>query len=654
MSGINPGPPTSKETALRVSVGSVISVAWSPNLLHLGTVVEVTQNADGTEIKAKVNWDDGDETVDSSCIILFGEKAVRFTIEEKPAELAVRLGRKNLLGLFRGPDSSKVFRTGDIRPFGSFALTMGKDYHSTASDGNKLANGERLATALADFPNFMMVSAAAADHNSHERTLPRVLDLVGNVNSTTGSLTDISVCLGLAFKVNKDKKVDGADAVILGTPIAMMTEGGYGNKSLELTLAKTLAAAQRRYGPNDFKDPVISTKMLSVDSNLVMRRIDSIEELTSIAGGKLVEQIKTILISWRMLDGLRDCALFQTRDRTMNNFLALSSPSTWARVLPQSAPNTLGAAILVQCAQSMALTLVSENRRAARTETVHTAAQREARFFTACGDIVQVLEKNASLFGCTEEMDVTSKESIKKRLLSLKPLLPSKTERRLQDEATGLDGGHGPRNASETEDRELAKKKVEKVARPKRGATHGTGNSPMDPKKVAGPKDCESDGDPTSEGVRAGAARLAKLFSSANSESYSTDDSSSTSLAQFAAQSIEIKDLSVQKARLELELSAEKAKLAAEVAAHELTRAELKGLKGATAEGSQSVFDKLVEAEKEVARLREKVRQQKKAIKNAEFAASHNQAMFLAKLQMDADEVQKFMPKQKAESSDED
>ena len=110
----------------------------------------------------------------------------------------------------------------------------------------------------------------------------------------------------------------------------------------------------------------------------------------------------------------------------------------------------------------------------------------------------------------------------------------------------------------------------------------------------------------------------------------------------------------MQKARLELELSAEKAKLAAEVAAHELTRAELKGLKGATAEGSQSVFDKLVEAEKEVARLREKVKQQKKAIKNAEFAASHNQAMFLAKLQMDAEEVQKFMPKSKAESSDED
>jgi hypothetical protein len=138
----------------------------------------------------------------------------------------------------------------------------------------------------------------------------------------------------LAFKVNKDKSVDGADAVILGTPIAMMTEGGYGNKSLELTLAKTLAAAQRRYGPNDFKDPVMSTKMLSVDSNLVMRRIDSIDELTSIVGGKLVEQIKTILISWRMLDGLRDCNLFQTRDRTMDNFLALSSPSAWARMVP--------------------------------------------------------------------------------------------------------------------------------------------------------------------------------------------------------------------------------------------------------------------------------------------------------------------------------
>ena len=265
-------PPTSKEIALRVSVGSVISVAWSPNLLHLGTVVEVTQNADGTEIKAKVKWDDGDETVSSSCIILFGERAVRFSIEEKPAELAVRLGRNKLTGLFRGSDSSKVFRTGDIQPLGSYALTMGKDYHSTSSDGNKLANGERFATALADFPNFMIVSAAAAGHNSHERTLPRVLDLVGNLNSTTGTLTDLSVCLGLAYKVNRDKTVDGADAVILGTPIAMMTEGGYGNKALELTLSKTLAAAQRRYGPNDFKDPVISTKMLSVDSNLVMRR----------------------------------------------------------------------------------------------------------------------------------------------------------------------------------------------------------------------------------------------------------------------------------------------------------------------------------------------------------------------------------------------
>jgi hypothetical protein len=32
----------------------------------------------------------------------------------------------------------------------------------------------------------------------------------------------------------------------------------------------------------------------------------------------------------------------------------------------------------------------------------------------------------------------------------------------------------------------------------------------MDPKKVAGPKEGESDGDPTSEGVRAGAARVAR------------------------------------------------------------------------------------------------------------------------------------------------
>jgi hypothetical protein len=64
------------------------------------------------------------------------------------------------------------------------------------------------------------------------------------------------------------------------------------------------------------------------------------------------------------------------------------------------------------------------------------------------------------------------------------------------------------------------------------------------------------------------------------------------------------------------------------------------------------VFAQLTTALTEGARLREKVKQQKKRIDDLEFTANHNQAMFLSKLQMDAESINKFMPKRRNKDSD--
>ena len=87
--------------------------------------------------------------------------------------------------------------------------------------------------------------------------------------------------------------------------------------------------------------------------------------------------------------------------------------------------------------------------------------------------------------------------------------------------------------------------------------------------------------------------------------------------------------------------------------AHNLTKAELKGYKGSE-EDSESLMEKLSKALQSNARLKEKVKEQKKRIVRAEDAAAHNQAMFLAKLEMDAAKIDAFLPTKKEESSDED
>ena len=95
--------------------------------------------------------------------------------------------------------------------------------------------------------------------------------------------------------------------------------------------------------------------------------------------------------------------------------------------------------------------------------------------------------------------------------------------------------------------------------------------------------------------------------------------------------------------------------LASETEAHALTKAELKGMQiSVMPTGPKPVMQQLSEAKADIARLKEKVKQQKQTIKKAEGMAAHNQAMFLAKLDMDAEKINKFMPTAMADDSDED
>ena len=638
------------EQASRVKMGSVLSIALSPARVCGATVMSIVSSLN--EIRVTVKWDDGDELFGNT-LVLFGLQvplllppllpiqiltpsqtelqAVRFKLEDTPPALAVRLGKTRLSDLFRGPDSARVGTETTMSPLGIFALTMGSDYHAVTSSGEKRSNGASFATALADFKEYMVVSAAVNQGSpSQHRTLPRMFDLVAKFNSTTGLMTEMSVCLGIAFKC-KERKVETDDIVILGTPIAMMHEGGqYAPKALELTTAKLLSTAQRRYGPDDFKDPLVITKMLATDSDLRLRRIDSISELATVVGAKLVEQLKTLLLSWHVLDGMRNARLLGERETLLSSLAALSSPTQ--RVASRALP-PLGEAILVQGATSMALQLQNENKRAAKTETALTASAREARFFAACDNLVGLLLENSSFFGCTS-LDASGKKKVEDKLRNLKPELPTRTEKRLQDEAHGPKGGAGPRNGKEAREQ-----------RKKREAQHGAGVSPAGPQKQGVPKKASEDGDPSSADVRARGAGMANLFNSLEGEK--------TVLAAHQFQSAELTRLRCEKEQVEANLAKVIQELADEKMAHALTRAELSGLKGSTSAGT-TVFSQLSTALTDVARLREKVKQQKKTIERLEYAANHNQAMFLAKLDMDAEKVSKFMPSMRSQDSDDD
>ena len=77
--------------------------------------------------------------------------------------LAVRLGKTRLSDLFRGPDAAQIRSKAELAamsPLGIFALTMGSDYHAVTNSGEKRSNGSSFATALADFKEYMVVSAA--------------------------------------------------------------------------------------------------------------------------------------------------------------------------------------------------------------------------------------------------------------------------------------------------------------------------------------------------------------------------------------------------------------------------------------------------------------------------------------------------------------
>ena len=120
-------------------------------------------------------------------------------------------------------------------------------------------------------------------------------------------------------------------------------------------------------------------------------------------------------------------------------------------------------------------------------------------------------------------------------------------------------------------------------------------------------------------------------------------------------QSAESRSLRREKEDVEAKLTTALKELADEKAAHAVTRAELRGLSGSTSDGGgQSVLTQLTTALTEVARLKEKVKQQRKRIDNLEFQANHNQAMFLSKLEMDAAKIKAFMPEPRHEDSDDD
>jgi hypothetical protein len=182
-----------------------------------------------------------------------------------------------------------------------------------------------------------------------------------------------------------------------------------------------------------------------------LRRIESLDELLSVVGAKLVEQLKTLLLSWHLLDAMRTAAVVAERETLLADFLALAQPATVGS--PTLPPK--GEALLVQGAKSMALVLANENKRAARTETVATAAARETRFFEATDSLVALLLENHVLFGCSMP-DGDGKQAIEEKLRSLKPPLPTRTDKRLQDEAHGPQGGAGARNQREKTERHTA------------------------------------------------------------------------------------------------------------------------------------------------------------------------------------------------------
>ena len=102
-------------------------------------------------------------------VILYGLQAVRFKIVDNPEPLATRLGKARLKDLFRGPDAANVSVCNGSSPVGALALTMGSEYHSLTTDGDKRPNGASMATALADMKECMLLSVGVDDAHARAR-----------------------------------------------------------------------------------------------------------------------------------------------------------------------------------------------------------------------------------------------------------------------------------------------------------------------------------------------------------------------------------------------------------------------------------------------------------------------------------------------------
>ena len=315
---------------------------------------------------------------------------------------------------------------------------------------------------------------------------------------------------------------------------------------------------------------VVSVKILSMDTGLYLRRISSPAHLLTVVGAMCMEQLKTCLFQWRALDGLRAAGMLKTRDSVIPELFSLMDKAdSLTRTL-----SSVGKAILLQGAESMALTLKAENDKSRRTESNDTVAKKEMRYVKAYKMLIEIAKTHCSLFGASS---VAKKDldALKDSMEAHKPVLLSASSTHLQDEANGL-LNQNPRNESECAGAAVAAGK----RGGKRVAQHGLGVSPSDGKKQQGERDGEdADDDKDLERLRErGQSLTAKLNmvppSGSNSDSLSTP-SQFTELAMHTLASSELKNAQSEKLALEARLAEVQRKLDDEIAAHNVTKTRL-------------------------------------------------------------------------------
>ena len=579
-----------------------------------------------------MDWDVPD--ADLASIALSGPAAYGWLHLENAPPLVVRLGKKELVNVFRHPKANIVtclpLEDEGWEMANVFGATLSKAALYLNDNGSELKEMRKWSAMLAKEGHLFCTSIASAKH------VPKFFDLMGEINHSTGSCKGLFLCLGESapLDVSTTSTIEGPldldDARINSMPLGIF---GRGDEQIVGALMRG-----RQLDLTGTADAPLVSFTREQWPNLVMRSVSGIEELVELLGSTFIPHLVSFLLKWKPLSALKTIQAWGAE----SNVIAFVDK--WTRqpyeASPLSGLSKEGRAFVLQLGRSYALKHSIENKLATK-ETKGKVAARYLDFTRTMAGVVDTLKTFPSLFHSAPAGQVTLTKLIKE-LDELKPELATTSER-VQDSDRVLDRARNSAEAKDSKD----KRKGTHASPGQRRSTRRKEKENEPENEEMGEGEAEGENEEMDEGEAEGEGKnLASLMAMAAAPPATSKGT--TLLAMHAAQSSALKsvqsDLETERtehrrtleeaATVRVQLAAKTAELETvreAMAQYEVLRRQLEQKEGERAAAVAQA------AEKEI------------RIKELKKQSARNQAIFLAMSSVNHASFAQFM-----EADDED